>query len=363
MEAECSDDTNIHSAEGTAAHQIRSECLLLNLDPYEMLGHRVKVSTWTFTVTREMANNLQPGIDQVREMPGKLFVEHRVSLDRWLPGQFGTLDVGVAGKHVININDLKYGTKAVDVEYNKQLMLYAIGFYDTVAWKLTRAERFILSIDQPRVANKGGDPWEISLDDLFEFGKQARKAAKATLEEDAPCRAGEHCDNYYCKAREICKVYQDFKYDLVKDAFRYYESVEKFDPAPIDELTMERRIWIARHHDQAKKWLDQIHASVLSDALAGVPTPGVKAVLGRRGNRVWSDQEKAEDLLRKYLSIEEIFTKSLIGPATAEKLVLAPQWESLKALITQSEAKPTLVPESDKRQPIESMADRFKRGE
>jgi len=54
------------------------------------------------------------------------------------------------------------------------------------------------------------------------------------------------------------------------------------------------------------------------------------------------------------LKVEEMYDLTLISPTTAEKLTKAgtlgpKQWTKVQTLITQSEGKPSVAPESDKR--------------
>lgn len=84
--------SSVFAAEGTGMHIIRAECLELGMDPQDFLGHKLKVEGFEFEVNEDWCRWLQPGIDWVREQPGTLFVERRVDLSDWMPGQFGTAD-------------------------------------------------------------------------------------------------------------------------------------------------------------------------------------------------------------------------------------------------------------------------------
>ena len=180
------------AAEGTVAHEVRSLSLELGLDAYDWIGKTFDADGLEFEVTEEMAAHLQPGMDRVREQPGRMSVERRVHLDHWLPGQWGTLDCGIhdpAGR-VIHIDDLKYGAGVpVSAVGNRQLRIYALGFWRHFCEADNRIERFVLTIDQPRAG--GFKTWEVSTDDLLAFGEEVRIAGLATMEPDAPLKAGE----------------------------------------------------------------------------------------------------------------------------------------------------------------------------
>jgi len=165
-------DTSSEAAdEGTAAHQIREECLSLGLDAYDFIGTAVVVNGHPWPVTREMAEALQPGIDWIRErVPAGalMMVETRVALDPWLPGQFGTIDCAFVwrapdGVKELVLSDLKYGFGEVEAENNLQQMIYALGALQTLygdsrdRWP----DRVRIVIDQPR---KGGlKEWTIAV--------------------------------------------------------------------------------------------------------------------------------------------------------------------------------------------------------
>ena len=107
--------------------------------------------------------------------------------------------------------------------------------------------------------------------------------------------------------------------------------------------------------DLIEDWCKAVRAEVERRLLAGVPVPGYKLVEGRRGSRSWASKEEAEATLKSMrLKVEEMYDLSLISPTSAEKLAKAGtigprQWPKLQGLITQSNGKPSVAPESDKR--------------
>lgn len=93
---------------------------------------------------------------------------------------------------------------------------------------------------------------------------------------------------------------------------------------------------------------------VNSELSAGHPVPGFKLVTGKQGNRAWSDEEAARALLKDQFryKTEEVFDLKLISPTKAEKLIkkASPRrWTKVEALITRTDGKPTVAPESDPR--------------
>ena len=98
-----------------------------------------------------------------------------------------------------------------------------------------------------------------------------------------------------------------------------------------------------------------MRAEVERRLLAGDAVPGFKVVQGKRGNRAWGNAAEAEEMLKGMrLKVEEMYDLKLISPTSAEKLVKAEvigprQWTKVKALITQSDGKPSVAPVSDPR--------------
>lgn len=316
---------------------------MTGLDAYDFIGRHLIVGEFEFEVTEEWANYIQPGIDWVRDQGGELFVETRVKLDRWMPGQFGTLDTGIITKKWIIINDFKFGEGVpVSVEENEQLLIYALGFWDQIARHRTKAKRFLIVIDQPRV--KGGwQVWEIHLDDLLAFGEKVRKAAERTYDPRAKFKPGPiQCDFCPAARQNKCEAYTEFCLDVVGIGLGDLEN-SKLRLGDPETLTLEQRSWIVKHTPMIRKFLSRVHADTLSDALQGNPTPGLKAVKGRRGPRHWISKVEAKKKLKKLLG-ENAFTQKLITPAKAEELLDADEMKLLKNFIGQSDGEPSLVP-------------------
>ena len=310
---------------------------------------------FTFEITEDHADCIVPGLDWLREQPGDVYIEHRVALDPWLPGQFGTLDVGIISPDgLCTIFDWKFGVGVpVAAEGNEQLRIYALGFWQTVlAPREIDPERFRIVIEQPRCPGGGGS-WDVDRLDLLRFGDEIEAAGKRALTPGAPRVAGEkQC--FWCDAKPNCTVYDKFVLDLASLAFDDLDSDD--EPALPEALTPERRSYVVRHAKMLEDWISRQHAATLADALAGLPTPGLKVVKGRAGHRRWTDEDGALSLLKPVLGDQSVNMK-VISPADAEK-ALKPKktapghpeaWDAAQALITQSDPKPALVPEDDAR--------------
>lgn len=340
-----------YSFEGTTAHHFRELALSSGLDAYAFIGQTYSEARSTGLVghcTEEMAHALTPGIDHVREHPGALFVEHRANIGRWIPGGFGTLDAGVVNRNYFVINDLKYGAGVpVSPVKNKQLRIYAAGFWDRIARHRTKATRVILEIDQPRCSGGGGE-WDDHIDDILDFMEEVRKAAKRTEDPNAPRVPSEKgCRFCLAKNTDRCPEYTENILNLMSLDF------EDLDNPPIalpKTITPERRSVIIQNRDMITSWLKHLHASALEDFRAGLPVPGLKAVEGRAGKRVWKDESEVLSHLFKLMIEEEtIYKREIRSPAQIEKLLSKTEKDKLKDFYTQKRGSPKLVSESDPR--------------
>lgn len=353
------DRSSEFAAEGTVAHHVREMCLVFDMEPEDFEGQEIGADGFTFTVTGEMVEALTPGIEWIRERKGRLYNEYQVRFDRWLPGQFGTLDVGLVSDDLIIINDLKYGAGVpVSPEENEQLQTYALGFWDNVARHISDATDFLLVIDQPRAIGGGGE-WQVSLDTLLEFGERLKKGYEEVNAEDPYFRAGEkQC--LFCPRKGDCEELARWSFEQMQMSWDDLDG-DELHMSDIGEWTPARRATVAGNKALIEKWLEAVHGKVLHDAIAGNPTPGLKAVIGRKGPRQWGDEEAAAELLSLLAERARLYSKpKLITPTQAEGLkeIPAELREELQKFTTQSSGKPALVSEDDKR-PRYSMADEW----
>ena len=135
------------------------------------------------------------------------------------------------------------------------------------------------------------------------------------------------------------------------------------------QLSTEFLVHIWSKRKQWNSFMDDI-AEYLSDlAKGGNPADGTKMVLGREGNRAWTDEAVAEKMLENQRFNKDIRTTAkIISVTTAEKLLNekltpgSPKYSPklakvFEALVTRSAAQPSLAPEDDKRPAISSPID------
>lgn len=350
MEAQFPDDgASEFSAEGTAAHWVREQCLLTGKDVHEYTGTTFLVEGFYVVAQPEWVRFLQPGIDRIREEGGERHIEARCSLEAWAPGESGSVDCGIILPDLIIVDDLKFGRGVVvPAERNGQLMQYALGFWDQIARHKTDATDFLLRIDQPRAG--GGSEWRCTLDDLLRFAEDEWiPALYDSRQPDAPlnptpdgcqfCRAAVHAG---------CPALHEFVQEMLGLDPNETDLTVAPEMPDIDQLSVERRSYIIEHQKLISKWLSSVHTLQLNTALAGEPTPGYKAVQ-TEGNRAWVDEQQAEQFFDGRVPKKDMYSQKLKNPTQMELVAGTRIWAKAQELIHRPQGPAALVPESDPR--------------
>lgn len=352
------------------------------------------------------------------------FVEEQLALF-YQPDQTGTADflgvVAEAGavKKFVG-RDLKAGAGVlVTNEDNSQLAIYiysAIKLLDGI-YSFGPETPVDLAVFQPRHREASEiKPWILTLSDLAMFCKDIEYAAIqahtglqrvrekilsemlvpdldiaiSEILEAAPGLKfapgeGDGGACRWCKAKGFCEARlnstaEDLDHpdkpfaELISDMPDLSKADNKL---PADERIEARTPVIAQPLDDAYlvkvfaarknigKWLDDVAEYLESRVMAGEKVPGLKLVMGREGNRDWTDAEAADKLLAQSgkLKMEERYKMSLISPTQAEEKLAEKIEKSTRfrncftALVGRSPAKPVLALESDKREAVSSPVD------
>lgn len=354
------DEYNPDSGVGMAAHKVREGCLVDGTEVEDRVGEWVEEQGVWYQVERQWVDYLQPGIDRIREAKGMTWgIEQKVPLDPWIPGRSGIIDAAGYSKDLIIIDDLKFGAgNEVKAERNKQLMIYALAYWHNFARHRTKAQRFLLRIDQPRVAGLG-DEWETTLDDLLEFAEELTRAVARTKDPKAPLVAGlAQC--HFCLAGKqlLCETHDRFVLGLLGLTSDDLDDVIGGEPVMVttETLNPERRSYILQHATMITGWLNRLRASALKDAIDGEPVPGLKAV-ETLGDRAWVDEEAAEAYWKTKMPVKDLYIQKFKGPAAIERIAGSRNWAKAQDLIHRPPGKPALVPESDKRPALSPLVD------
>ncbi len=367
LEASYPDESSEFADEGTAAHELAALALTAGNDAIAYLGHITDVNNKDWEFTDEMTGHVQKYLDYVRSIKGVLMIEQRLSIEDITgeEGAKGTSDAVILAGDELVIVDLKYGRGVkVDADRNEQLAIYAQAALNEFEF-LGEFKRVRLVIVQPRLDHIS--EWINNIDDLEAFAGRVKvgahrcKAAVTYFSEhkelhDKYFTPGEkQCR--FCKAKATCPALTKQVLATVADDF-----VDLEKPiAPQIESTMSRTVDnqtlgnLLGSVDLIETWCKAIRGKVESELLAGNPVSGYKLVKGRRGSRKWTNNIEVEKTLKVMrLKTEQMYDLSLISPTSAEKLhksgaIGKRQWPKLQSLITQSDGKASVAPQSDER--------------
>ena len=339
LEREFADRETIAAAEGTAAHALAEHKLKRKLK----LRSERPVSPFD---TEEMENCTDDYADFVMEQVTKerrrdpdtqVFIEQRLDFSCYVPEGFGTGDCLIVSRGRLHIIDLKYGQGLlVDSEENPQMMLYALAALNQYEEQY-QIKKVKLTIFQPRRDNVS--TWETTVAKLKKWATKdlVPKAQRAFRGEGEYC-PGEWC--IFCKAAVKCRA-------RAEDKLRLAQSEFKMPPLLTDA---EIESVLAKLPD-IKKWADEIQEYALAKALAGKEWTGFKLVEGR-SVRKFTD-ERAVVKAANEAGYHDIYKQTLISLTEMEKLMGKAEFSKvLGALVTKPQGKPTLVPDTDKRQAI-----------
>lgn len=329
------DSTSPFAQEGTDAHALAELALTKN---------KTVAAVSSENTPDEMIHYIQTYVDYVKGFGGIQEYEQRVSYEDYVKEGFGTADVIIVDGDTLRLIDLKYGKGVkVDAEENTQGMLYALGaLAEREAFQ--QFDSITICIHQPRLDHIS--EWELSVADLKKFGRRAKKAAKLCLTDNAARVAGEkQCQ--WCKAKATCPALKE------KTEWALMQDFDKMEMSPADpeNLTDDQLRFVLDNKKLIINWLESIESYVHAELESGIAFDGYKLVEGR-SNRKWGDLEVATEKL-EHLMLDEAFTKKLISPTQAEKVLGKKRTADLLGnLIIKPVGKPVLVPESDKRKEI-----------
>ncbi|CCW29242.1 putative protein p51 [Xenorhabdus nematophila F1] len=385
MEADLPNTESPFALEGTAAHTLAENVLRNRQNPTvagmpcsmglktdEYIGQYILLKPDTPQVNEEMAEYVGQYVETVWGLAqGKeLLIEQRVDFSDVIgvENSFGTADAIIINGTELQIHDLKYG-RGVKVfsENNEQLMLYALGALDQFDM-LYEFDTVRLFIHQPRLNHVS--EWSVSVDDLRQFGEQAKEAAASvittftiaqcggvdTLPSDSFTPGNKQCR--FCKAKGgLCAVETQHNLSVIAEDF--VDLTEPLEPQlsgateRVNTLDNEKLSVIYNQLDVIESWCKAVRSRVSDELNAGHTIHGFKLVAGKQGNRAWGAEANAEEMLKTFrLKQDQMYNQKLISPTQAEKLLKKDsprRWAKLEPLIIRPDGKPTVVPESDPR--------------
>lgn len=365
---------NEAAALGTVDHEVTADCLITGFDADDFLNDEREADGFKFKIDDEHVDTIQPVLDWAREQPGLMYVETRVDLRRWPPFEFGTLDLGFITPEIITLVDHKYGYVPVEAESNKQIAIYAVGFWRQIARHVTKATKFRLIINQPRRVGPKWREWIVELDELLEFMGDIQESVSRALDPDAPRIPGkvqcQYCASNPAMGGPGCDALDAYMLSLLglthDDLDESAMLGVPLQMPDLSSLTPEQLGEIVEHRSMLKNWVDGVAKTAAEKARAGLVIPGRKLVKSF-GDREYKDPAAAEAILIGALGREESFTTKLKSPAQAEKVMKPTKrkpghpeaWVELSKLIDRPERELELVPLSDEREAFVPNEDRF----
>jgi phage protein len=357
LEESFEDRPSDSAKEGTLAHAIaeaKVRNMLIDPLPKRSFNKILKDFTNNSMYQKEMDALTDEYAEYIREImlsytqKPYIAVEVKLNLSTYIPEGLGTADCIIISGNDLHIIDLKYGKNVpVSAEDNPQLKLYALGavgeyelFYDI--------QSIHMHIFQPRNKN-GGGTFTTNVQELKAWGESIRPTVKMAYMGLGEQKAGPWCG--FCKAKPICQKHAEKCRELAKLDFKKPELLSREEIGQILQTAKD-----------VASWAKALEEYALSEVLKGNDVPGWKAVEGRK-TRVWTDMDMVfKKLTSSGVSEEILWTKSPLTLAQVEKEIGKKEFNALVGdMVTTSTGKPTLVPDSDKRESIKiKAADEFK---
>ena len=330
------------AAEGTNAHKL-AEVLLKSLNGENLTPEEVKEPYLSDYYSQEMDRHIEGYVNLItkRSEGGAVLIEKRVSLDKYAPQSFGTVDCIILKDGVMEIIDLKYGQGvAVSAKNNPQLRLYALGAYNEFNF-IYDIDKVKMTIYQPR--RDGESSEELTIKELLEWGESIKSRAKMAFNGEGVMTDGKHCK--FCKVQYKCP-------QMLKE-------FEKLDceSLPTDENKIKA---VLDKADTVIEFINQVKNYAYQRALSGQSVKGYKLVQGR-STRKYTDEAQIAKILTNAGFKDFYKPSSLIGVGEMEKLLGKQGFsELLSDYVKKTAPKPSLVKASDPREAFNSAVSDFK---
>ena len=362
--------TSEYAEEGTVAHAV---CELYAQKHFTTMTKRKFNAELKKIATRphysdEMLKTAEAYVDypnrKALAYPSAPYVTQEVEVDfsEYVPEGFGTCDCVMIGGDTLHITDYKHG-KGVEVSAidNPQMRLYALGALKMFAPVFGDGiKKVSMGICQPRIAEEESEEC-LTVEELRAWGESIKSTAEEAFNGPSTFCPGEHCR--FCKGKAQCRAradqntaFEDFKdFAIEGKAAPELLSLTPEQKAVIGLPPMLSDIEIADLLIRAEglvQWYKDLQEYATQALLDGKNVPGWKVVAGK-SNRTFTSVDEAfkkvteagydETLLYERKPITLTSVEKLIGKSKFTKL--------LSSYVTKPLGKPTLVPESDKREP------------
>ena len=272
-----------------------------------------------------------------------ILIEQKLDFSEWVPEGFGYGDCILVADGKLHVIDFKYGEGVlVEARENSQMMCYALGAINLLD-NLYDIDSVSMTIFQPRRENVS--TWTQDKFGLFGWADTVLKpAAELAYKGEGSFCAGEHCR--FCRARTTCRARAEYNLELARYDFAMPDTLED------DEIAA-----ILGKIDSLTSWAADIKEYALFQALSGKHYEGFKVVNGRSVRKYTSETDVAKAVTDAGF---DPYERSILGITAMTKMLGKKRFEEiLGQFVTKAPGKPTLVPESDKRQASSSAKDDF----
>lgn len=317
-----------------------------DFDPISDNGEFFKIDEVMIESVEDYIETVQSHVERLGREDVQVFSETKFSLADIREGMFGTNDACVIkeGEEIVII-DFKYGAgKYVAVEYNMQLMYYALGalykfFYKESSktghkfWSKKTPPKVTLVIVQPRCISPEGSTreWSTSSEYIIQdYAQILKDALKQVDKKNPPLKDGAHC--FFCLAKFICPLKRqklaesvqtdfanldvDVDFDLIEEP-KHLPSKQQISAIVEDTEYLEK---VLRAAPSIREFLSQLEEKALSDAIKGRIPTGFKLV-EKSTRRKWTNEQEAYESLSLFFGEEDLLTQPKLKSFTElEKL-------------------------------------------
>lgn len=376
-------ESSFYAAEGTAAHDLAQRVLYDRAcdtgtkpwrDAADYIDEEITADGRTFTVTEEMAEAVQTYVDKImsRDLSdAEVLVEQRLYHGPYLglprEDAFGTGDCVILDfkSSTIWVDDFKYG-KGVRVyaEENSQMKCYALGALQKFGL-VHDFQHVVMAIHQPRIDHY--DAWECTVEELERWAREegaiiASNALKLLNDKihggtdymlPENLNPGEkQCK--FCNAAHKCPA-------LAVEVAEVTGAADDDDFADETHIALKSNERLALGMDKVdlvEVWCKAQRAEIERRLLSGQDVPGYELVVGKLGNRAWTDKAAAEAKLKELkLPHEDLYVAKLAGFPALEKVVKKANpaaWEELQEFVSRAPGRPSVAKMGSGREKAES---------
>ncbi len=362
-----------YAAEGTVAHTVAERYLtaaknhglgviteegveVLPPDIYDDVGRDFIADGFEFEVTDEMVAAVEVYVTLIEDLMHEysltwdwVQVEKRFCLSHIDDEAFGTSDCSlVVPMNRLIVVDYKHGKGySVDIDMNKQLMMYALGvYYELPEWLREDLLWVEIIIVQPRDSSneEGVRRMVYPISILFEYERGLTLAIQRVRSGNDTLLAGKHCK--FCPAKPTCPAFRAHMNEQAAMDFSNAE-LELVTLPPPSVLNPEHLARLIENANLIKDWASAVLAHAHTLAERGVKIPGYELV-EKTGNRRWKNTEEVEKVYSAKLG-ERAFNQKLKSPAQMEKMLSKQEKAELEAFWEKPVTGKTLVQEGSGR--------------